>query len=171
MSKLSASDRSALIKLASSLPSGSPERRAILAGLQQKKASDLPVGVQSLLTDLERINGVSSATITDSWRDGYYQISVSIEPKEGKNELGGWSGKIVSLSTRANAPYGKFYNLPDYRKIAFAVRALVSRSGLRVENMSGPSKVYEFQDRISKMRGEPRLSAYDGNKIVIQLYA
>jgi len=39
MRKLSSSNRSALIKLASSLPSGSPERRAILAGLQQKAAS------------------------------------------------------------------------------------------------------------------------------------
>jgi len=41
MRKLSSADRSALIKLASSLPSGSPERKAILAGLQgsSKKAS------------------------------------------------------------------------------------------------------------------------------------
>ena len=34
MRNLTASDRSALIKLASSLPAGSPERKAILAGLQ-----------------------------------------------------------------------------------------------------------------------------------------
>jgi carbonic anhydrase/acetyltransferase-like protein (isoleucine patch superfamily) len=41
MRTLAASDRSALIKLASSLPAGSSERRAILAGLQNvKKASN-----------------------------------------------------------------------------------------------------------------------------------
>ena len=32
---LTASDRSALIRLASTMPAGSPERRAILAGLQK----------------------------------------------------------------------------------------------------------------------------------------
>ena len=40
MRRLAASDRSALIKLASSLPAGSPERKAILAGLT-RKASDV----------------------------------------------------------------------------------------------------------------------------------
>jgi carbonic anhydrase/acetyltransferase-like protein (isoleucine patch superfamily) len=39
MRKLSSSDRSALIKLASSLPSGSPERRAILAGLSKSSSA------------------------------------------------------------------------------------------------------------------------------------
>lgn len=37
--KLTASDRKSLIRLASSLPKGSPKRRAILAGLQKTSAS------------------------------------------------------------------------------------------------------------------------------------
>ena len=40
MRRLTASDRSALIKLASSLPAGSPERKAILAGLQDWREYD-----------------------------------------------------------------------------------------------------------------------------------
>jgi len=40
MRKLNAGDRSALIKLASSLPVGSPERRAILAGLESEIKKD-----------------------------------------------------------------------------------------------------------------------------------
>ena len=36
---LTASDRSALIRLASTMPAGSPERKAILAGLTKKKAA------------------------------------------------------------------------------------------------------------------------------------
>jgi len=40
MRTLTASDRSALIKLASSLPAGSPERKAILAGLQDWREYD-----------------------------------------------------------------------------------------------------------------------------------
>ena len=41
MKTLTASDRKSLIRLASSLPKGSPERRAILAGLK-KAASPMP---------------------------------------------------------------------------------------------------------------------------------
>ena len=37
MNKLSSADRSALIRLASSLPTGSPAKRAILAGLSKTK--------------------------------------------------------------------------------------------------------------------------------------
>jgi hypothetical protein len=43
MRKLTASDRSALIRLASSLPVGSSERKAILAGLQPRKLDWKPV--------------------------------------------------------------------------------------------------------------------------------
>jgi len=39
MKNLTASDRKSLIRLASSLPKGSPERKAILAGLEKKAAS------------------------------------------------------------------------------------------------------------------------------------
>ena len=41
MNKLSSQDRSALIRLASSLPAGDQTRKAILAGLQ-KTAADSP---------------------------------------------------------------------------------------------------------------------------------
>ena len=61
MRRLTASDRSALIKLASSLPSGSSERKAILAGLQgssSKTASGVPYAnqikeLESKITALE----------------------------------------------------------------------------------------------------------------------
>ena len=36
--KITASDRSALIKMASKMPVGSPERKAVLAGLSKKEA-------------------------------------------------------------------------------------------------------------------------------------
>ena len=38
---LTASDRSALIRLASALPAGSPERKAILAGLEKSAAEKM----------------------------------------------------------------------------------------------------------------------------------
>lgn len=48
MNKLSSSDRSALIRLASSLPAGSSERKAILAGLS--KTSSFPFKVGDVIT-------------------------------------------------------------------------------------------------------------------------
>ena len=50
---LTASDRSALIKLASTLPKGSPERKAILAGLG-KKADSLDSLEEYLEKDIEK---------------------------------------------------------------------------------------------------------------------
>ncbi len=47
MNKLSSQDRASLIKLASSLPTGSPERKAILAGL--KKSAGGPVLVTAVV--------------------------------------------------------------------------------------------------------------------------
>ena len=58
MNKLSSQDRSALIRLASSLPAGNPNRKAILAGL--KTAS-------SVMTDPKKI---AQAIINDRWIDG-----------------------------------------------------------------------------------------------------
>ena len=43
MQKLSSQDRSVLIRFASSLPSGSPEKKAILAGLQSSKVAGVDV--------------------------------------------------------------------------------------------------------------------------------
>jgi hypothetical protein len=48
MRKLSSSDRTALIKLASRLPSGSSERKAILAGLRVGSTLDNPLEIASM---------------------------------------------------------------------------------------------------------------------------
>lgn len=53
MRRLTASDRSALIKLASSLPAGSPERKAILAGLQGSPYANQIKDLESKITALE----------------------------------------------------------------------------------------------------------------------
>jgi len=166
---VTASDRSALIRLASSLPAGSPERKAILAGLE-RVGSDVPPQVQALMNQLQRVQGVSNVYVTDTWSDGYFHLRVVVEPKESKNALGGWSGKIVEFATRANGGYGKFYNLPDYPKVAALIRSLASRSGLRVENIAGPTKVYAFQDSRSKAMREPRLSGYEDKEISVEVY-
>jgi len=165
---LATSDRSALIRLAATMPVGDPTRRAILEGLKKADAAT-PPQVAGLMASLKQVPGVKSVYVTDTWSDGYYHLRVVVEPKEGKNELGGWSGKIVEFES-SKGRFGKFYNLPDYPKVIAVVRALVKRSGLTVENITGPTKVYEFQDQWAKANRTPRLSGYDGNEISVELY-
>jgi hypothetical protein len=169
MRRFTASDRSALIKLASSLPAGSSERKAILAGLE-RVGGVVPDQLQYLMNELQHVQGVSNVYVKETWSDGYFHLGVVLEPKESKNALGGWSGKIVEFATRANGSFFKFYNLPDYPKVAALVRSLVSRSGLRVENITGPTKVYAFQDSRSKAMREPRLSGYEEKEISVEVY-
>ena len=57
---LTAQDRSSLIKLASSLPAGSPERKAILAGLGQTKKASTGKIRPFTKNDWRRFNGVEN---------------------------------------------------------------------------------------------------------------
>ena len=66
---VTASDRSALIKLASSLPAGSPERKAILAGLD-KTANH-------------------SSTLADSLKKKWINVTYDLEQNQGRANLGG----------------------------------------------------------------------------------
>ena len=52
---LTAADRSALIKLASTLPKGSPERKTILAGLSKIEKAVQHSRLMALKRDLEKI--------------------------------------------------------------------------------------------------------------------
>ena len=165
---LTAQDRSSLIRLASSLSAGSAERKAILAGLSKNSADETPA-VKALMRDLGRINGVPNVYITDTRNDGYYHLRVVLTPKEGRNEMGGQSGKVVDLEY-SRGRWGQFYNLLEYPKVASAVRALVKRSGLAKESIEVPKKVYEPQDQTAKALREPRLSGYAGKEISIELY-
>ena len=64
---LTASDRSSLIRLASSLPKGSPERKAILAGLKSKRrprVADLP----------DAPMGYEWKDVSDEWGDTAFTL-------------------------------------------------------------------------------------------------
>lgn len=49
------SDRASLIRLASSLPAGSEERRAILAGLERSASPDLKTDLEKIRKDIENL--------------------------------------------------------------------------------------------------------------------
>ncbi len=56
MKTFTAADRTSLIKLASSLPEGDETRKAILAGLMGKEASDLSSVAKLLVASLEKFS-------------------------------------------------------------------------------------------------------------------
>ncbi len=60
MKTITATDRSALIRLAATLPVGSPDRRAILGGVREAKLQDIPkagADFEKALADLKRAAG------------------------------------------------------------------------------------------------------------------
>jgi len=59
--KITASDRSALIRMAHALPRGSDERKAILSGIQKTAARDLPIK----LKHPERLDAAAKRVIRD----------------------------------------------------------------------------------------------------------
>jgi len=126
--------------------------------------------VLRFMQELGRVPGVQAVDVADIWHDGYHLLQVKVEPKESRNAVGGWSNKTIEFAVSASR-YGKFFNLPDYPKVIMAVRALAKRSGLTVESLEGPKKVYEYQDPRYRMTKEPRISGYDGNSIMIAVYA
>ncbi len=110
MRKLSASDRSALIKLASSLPAGSPERRTILAetrnkivnggfrfsGLTPEQLAFINIVLRAAADDLRRANvGASfSGFSSDKWQSGKpYQRDAF----GGKSVLAGKPHALIDL--------------------------------------------------------------------------
>ena len=87
---LTASDRKSLIRLASTLPAGSEERKAILAGLEKSAARDLNFTNEfNSLADhyviatagfVASLTGGRASGIGDvSWPDGSY-ISIELDP-------------------------------------------------------------------------------------------
>ena len=86
---LTAADRSALIKLASTMPAGSPERKAILAGLEKASASDPKLDFPSV-SDPDR----KAAT------ESLYKKVQGFERKHGKSKE---VSKVLDLLVSLNA--------------------------------------------------------------------
>ncbi len=77
MKKLSASDKSSLIRLASSLPAGSEERRAILAGLVE--ASSGSVAVAAFKSWINK-NRSAINSLKDVYFEGDFMLEIVEEP-------------------------------------------------------------------------------------------
>jgi hypothetical protein len=77
MKKISSEDRATLIRLASSLPKGSPEKKAILAGLEKVSARTVPFKVGELRYSPGQLD------IVAPHEDMFLYISVSPEDLQG----------------------------------------------------------------------------------------
>ena len=96
MHRLSASDRSALIRLAASLPKGSDERRAILAGL----VSD-PLGLSGDKYEFKMYGYTFAVQLPSELLDDDYPDTVSFTVHEG----GGYPKVEMSMG---KADFAKF---------------------------------------------------------------
>lgn len=168
--------RSQLIRLAASLPTHSEERRQLLAVLDApvEKKADSPTSpnVRALMGALNRVPGVKSVYVADTWpSDNWYLLRAVLESKgtvEGRRQI---EAKF-EIKLRATGGYVTVYNIPDFKRTIAGIRAVVRQSGLSVDNISVPTKLYEYQDAWEKSRGGKgsRLGGYDENEVSIEIW-
>jgi len=113
MRKLSSIDRSALIRLASSLPEGSPERRAILASLDKTAKVERFVGEIGGYLYAVQIEGVNprfaqaafgrqldDLRLIEAWKNGAKKDWVSTKPRKGQKPLPELKKWLASVGPR-----------------------------------------------------------------------
>ena len=109
MRNLTASDRSALIKLASSLPAGSPERKAILAGLQGSSKTAAGKSIDPILEAAKKM-GRSIQLITKGehlvFEGQRYDFIVRADDDETLDEF----EELVSEYVEGEAPSDMWHN-------------------------------------------------------------
>jgi hypothetical protein len=94
MKSITASDRSNLIKLASSLPKGDTTRRAILAGLAKTKQAAGKLTIEGLSPKVQAM------------------IDATYKKVKAQELRFGWGKKVVSSPDKYEEEEGKEYNVP-----------------------------------------------------------
>jgi hypothetical protein len=112
-----------------------------------------------LIERIKQIPGVSSAHISDTWNDGYRQITVVLKTQG-----------TIPVTVEARGAHRNLYQIPDYAKVAAAVRAAAKASGLHVEAVGGLKKVYEYLDPRYSRRGDKRESGFTDNRMIVEVY-
>jgi hypothetical protein len=122
MRKLGSNDRSALIKLASSLPSGSSERRAILAGLQQNEPLSRKFA-NSMSSLPNAPMGYKWEEVTDVWGDTAFTLynrgkEVGTIAKQNRNWVTYVAGEEWPIGRGQNDMQGAGFQLLDHLGLA-----------------------------------------------------
>ena len=112
-----------------------------------------------LIERIKQIPGVSSAHISDTWNDGYRQITVVLKTQG-----------TIPVTVEARGAHRNLYQITDYAKVAAAVRAAAKASGLHVEAVGGLKKVYEYLDPRYSRRGDKRESGFTDNRMIVEVY-
>jgi hypothetical protein len=121
---ITASDRKALIRLASTLPVGSDERKAILAGLGRRvPASDEVMRVLKEVAGFFKGRGMDVDLETRPW-DGSVELSIGDpwEPSAGIHIVPSKEGLDVSLFQGGRARSGETVEHPSARAVIEAVK-------------------------------------------------
>lgn len=122
------------------------------------RASYSPIA-SALMQNLERISGVANVEINDEWKDGYYNFFVRLKPSGTK-----------TIFPTARGRDAKVYEIKDYRKILGAIRRVIKSSGVALDGLAGPKKLYEYQDKHLRRRQEPAQSGYVDTVVNIEFY-
>jgi hypothetical protein len=123
------------------------------------KGSRAKATASGLIERIKQIPGVSSAHISDTWHDGYRQITVVLKTQG-----------TIPVTVEARGAHRNLYQIPDYAKVAAAVRAAAKSSGLYVEAVGGLKKVYEYLDPRYSRRGDKRESGFTDNRMIVEVY-
>lgn len=126
---LTASDRSSLIKLASSLPKGSPERKAILAGLSKTSAEDLVSNSRS------PVRGASGEVGP--------KLSADIASHDAGDEVGSLATALAKWGADVVAVYLRLPVDMDIRKLPRKMGAVQKALGTIT-----PAQAYERNDNL-----------------------
>ena len=115
--------------------------------------------VSNFMADVVKLPGVRAAEITDTWRDGYFQVSVYLK------------SSLFDMVLRKNAPHNKVHRIPELGKTALDLRKILkTHRALSLESFEAPKKVYEYLSQEDKSFGATQDSGYLTNSITIQLY-
>ena len=99
---ITASDRKALIRLAGTMPKGSPERKAILAGLAGVERSR-PALAGVLKKDIDKVEGANSADeLKDAVTDFLFHLSEYLGDFDSPDDTPGVSQVVRAMYFLAN---------------------------------------------------------------------
>lgn len=131
---------------------------AAAAGVYSK-GSRSKMNAQGLISRLSQIPGVSRAFVSDTWHDGYNRITVVLKTQG-----------TIPVTVEARGAHQNLHQISDYAKTAAAVRAAAKASGLFVEGVVGPKKIYEYVRPQYRRAGDKRESGFDGKEMYVEVY-
>lgn len=124
-----------------------------------KKARFESPTAQSLMADLKRVPGVKDVYETDVWKDGYYHFRVVLK-----------TDGTIPVQVHANRGHRDLFQIKDLKRTLMAIRRVLKKADISIDNIEIPKRVYEYQDRYDQARRNPRASGFEDNEVKVEFY-